>query len=814
MVTRVMDAIRQDLKYAWRALAQKPLFLAAALATLTIGIGANVTIFSIVNAMLLRPLPFGDRSDRVVTLHGTHRLMPRDFSFGDTEISYRDFLDLREAKSFEAAGAYLTRTFTLSGDESSAERVRGGSVTPDLFPMLGVEPALGRQFRPEEAMAPGLESVVMLTHGLWQRRYGGDPGIVGRQIIVNDRARTVVGVLPPRFRFPERDDLYMPLRWDEAPRSARNVNGVGIRRTGVTIEQAQAEVDGIAARLAGEYPETNRGWGVAVLPFRDTQIGDDDRTLARVLMLAVGFVLLIVCANLANLMLVRGAARHRDVAVRAAMGASRARLLGAMLAESTLLAVVGAGLGLLASQWALDYIQAVWPEELPYWLSLDIDARVALFTVGAAIFTAIAIGLIPALRAARPDLVTDLKEASRGASLGRVGHRLQAGLAVAQVAFCLALLVGANLMIRSFLELQRADLGFDTSRLLSAQVYLAGDQYNDLHARAAFYHRVVDTLAALPEAEAAALTTAVPGDDGGSPSRIVTDGRTAEGDEVGVQTVGITGGLFDTLGLAVVDGRTFTASETSDPEARVALINKALADRLWPGQRAIDRQVGYRGATDITWFRVVGVAPDIHYEEVGEETEQSRLNVYLPYAQGGSRALAVMLRSRAAPATLVAPVRNALARLSSTFPVSRLTTMDELRRRTSWEQRFFGLLMGTFAGAALLLACLGLYALIAYSVGRRSREIGVRLALGARPQDVMAMLLAESGRVAAAGTVAGVLLGAALARALSGILYGVRVDGWLIASMLAPLLLALFAATWLPARRAARVEPTAALREE
>jgi predicted permease len=808
-----MDAVIQDLRHAWRALAAKPLFLGAALATLTIGIGANIAIFSIVNAMLLRPLPFGDRSDRVVTVHATHRLMPRDFSFGDTEISYPDLLDLRAAGTFEGIGGYLTRNFTLSGDAATAERVRGGSVTPDLFPLLGIEPVIGRQFRPEEAAPPGLESVVMLTNRLWQRRYGADPAIVGRQIIVNERARTVIGVLPPGFRFPERDDLYVPFRWDESPRNARNVNGVAVRKAGVSLEQAQAEVDRIAARLAETYPETNRGFGVVVLPFRDTQIGGDDRALARVLLLAVGFVLLIVCANLANLMLVRGAARQRDVAVRAAMGASRDRLALGMLAESTLLAVIGAGLGLIASQWALDYMQSLWPEELPYWLSFDIDARVALFTAGATGFTAMAIGLIPAIRAARPDLVNDLKEASRGASLGRAAQRLQAGLAVAQVALCLALLVGANLMIRSFLELQRADVGFDTTPLLTARAYLAGDQYDDLRARAAFFHNVVDTLAALPGAEAAALTTAIPGDDGGNPTRVVADGRTQDTDEVGVQTIGITGGLFATLGLPIVDGRTFTPNETLDPQARVAVINRALAERLWPGQRALDHQVGLRDADEIAWFRIVGVVPDVHYEEIGEQTEQSRLNVYFPYASSGSRSMALMVRSAAAPETLLTPAREAMRRLSAGLPIFQLMTMSELRRQTNWEQRFFGVVMGGFAAAALLLACLGLYALIAYSIGRRSREIGVRLALGARPADVVRMLLVESGQVALAGTVAGVLLGIGLARALGGILYGVRPDGWLIASMLAPLLAALFVATWVPARRAARVQPTSALRE-
>jgi hypothetical protein len=310
------------------------------------------------------------------------------------------------------------------------------------------------------------------------------------------------------------------------------------------------------------------------------------------------------------------------------------------------------------------------------------------------------------------------------------------------------------------------------------------------------------------------VTTAIPGDDGGSPTRIVVDGRTEEGQEIGVQTIAGSASLFETLGLALVDGRAFTASETQDPESRVAILNASLAARLWPGARAVDRRVGFRDGDEIGWFRIVGIVPDVHDEEIGEETDQSRLSVYLPYAVSGSRSMALLVRGGVSPESLMGPAQDALRRLSAGFPIFRLMTMAELRRYTNWEQRFFGMLMGAFAGAALLLACLGLYALIAYSIGRRSREIGVRLALGARPRDVVTMLMAQSGRVAAAGAATGVLLGFALARALSGVLYGVRTDGWLVGSMLVPLLAALLVATWIPARRAARIDPTAALREE
>jgi predicted permease len=447
-------------------------------------------------------------------------------------------------------------------------------------------------------------------------------------------------------------------------------------------------------------------------------------------------------------------------------------------------------------------------------LNFNLDWRVMTFAAATAMFTTLAVGLLPALRATRPDLVNDLKEGGRGLSLGRAGQRLQAALAVAQVALCFGLLVGANLMVRSFLAMQTADLGFDHRPLVSARSYLAGDAYDDITARAAFYREAVRTLATLPGVAVAAATTGIPGDDGGSPSRIVVDGRTAEGDEIGVQTLGITPALFGALNLSMIEGRSFTEQEAEDPEATVAVVNRALAERLWPGDSALDRRIGFRGAEAILWLRVVGVAPNVHYEEIGEETAQSRFNVYLPYARSGSRTMGLIVRAEGAPEALLGPIRQALQRLGPTFPIYQLMPMRELRRFTTWENEFFGRLMAVFAAMALLLACLGIYALIAYSVSRRSREIGVRLALGAMPADVIGMLLRETARVGTAGLIIGLLLAIMIARALVGTLYGVTVDAWLFATMAVPLGAAVIAATWLPARRAARVEPTIALRDE
>jgi predicted permease len=805
----------RDLVHAWRGLMHKPMFFAGALLTMAVGIGVNVAIFTLVNGIALRPMPFGDRTDRLATIHVAHRLNVDEPGWGDTEISYKDLLDFREVSSVEGIGAYLTRSFVLSGDGSGAERVRGGSVTPDLFPLMGIEPAIGRQFRIEDAAAPGLESVVMLTDGLWRRRFGSDPSIIGKTIIVNDRARVVIGVMPPRFRFPEFDDLYMPLRWDESPRSARNVNAVALLREGHSIDRLRAELAGVATRLEDTYPETNRGYGVRVIPIRDSYIGADDRRIAAILMSAVGFVLLIMCANLANLMLVRGASRQRELAVRAAMGASRPRLLWATLSETVWLSVPGAALGLLLSRWLVDAMIGAFPERsLPYWLDFSVDATVLLFAVGAAVFTTLVVGVLPAIRTVRPNLVNDLKDGGRSVSLGAAGQRMQAALAVAQVALCFALLVGANMMVRSFLAMQRTDLGFDDRPIVTAVGYLAGDAYDDPRARAAFYRQLVDTLREVPGVAAAAVTTSIPGDDGGDGRQLVIDGRTSADEAIGVQSIPISPELFDTIGVRLIDGRSFTNLEMQDPAADVAVINAELAERLWPGESALNRRLGFRYDDDIVWLRVVGIAPNVHYEEVGEDTDQSRLNVYVPYATSAPRGMALLIRSEAAAESMIAPVRDALRRSAPAFPVSSLMTMSEVRQATTWEQEFFGDLMAVFAAAALLLACLGIYALISYSVGRRSHEIGVRLALGARPADVVAMLLREIAKVGAVGLFAGLMLAVAVARLLAGSLYGVSVDGWLFASMALPLSVAIMLATWVPARRAARVEPTIALRDE
>ena len=808
-----MPSVFQEVSQAFRALRKRPGFAFAALMTLAVGIGANVTVFSVVNALLLRPLPFGERSDRVVTLHSVHPMQVEDWD--DSRLSYPDLVDVqRETSSFEGAAGFFSRNFTVT-NETDAERLLGESVTPNLFPMLGVAPMLGRNFVPEEAAAPGFETSVILSHGLWMRRFGGDRSIIGRGIVINERARTVVGVMPPGFKFPDRSELYLPFRWDEAPRSGRSISTVGVLKPGVPLEQAQGELTALAARLEARHPDSNRDYSIRVLPFRDARIGTDDRAFAGTLMAAVAFVLLIACANLANLLLVRGAARQREMAVRAAMGAGRGRLIWAVLSESAVLAAAGSIIGAFAALWMVDYMRGLWPEEMPYWIRFDVDSRMVVFTMLLAAVTTVVTGLLPALRASRQDVVGDLKEGGRSVSLGRSAQRVQAVLAASQLALCLALLVGANLMIRSFLSLQRADLGFDDAPVLTMRAYLAGDKFDDPKARATFFSQAVDALKGLPGVRHAVATSSIPGDDGGGPARIVVDGRTSRGDEVPVQVIASTAELFDTFGLRIVAGRSFTASEAVDPEARVVLVNERLAQRLWPNTSVLDRRIGFRGREEIDWFRVIGVAPNVHYEEVGEETDQSQMNVFLPFASNAPRTAAVLLRTEGDPQTLMTPARDALRKVHAGLPVFDIRTMTQVRRFTTWEQQLYGVMMGTFAATALLLACLGVYALLAYAAQRRTQEIGVRLALGANATDVVTLFMRQAWRIGAAGLIAGLGLGVALARAMSGLLFAVdALDPWMFAGTAAALLAAVAAASYFPARRAARTDPMSALRAD
>ena len=802
--------IFDDLRFAFRALRSRPGFLLVAVATLGIAIGANIAVFTLVNAVLLRPLPFGDRSDRVVSVHAVYGSATDDWE--DARLSYADLQDLRRTGVLEDAAGYVGRNFTLA--EGAAERVRGGSVTPNLFPLLGVAPVLGRSFRTEDAAEPGFESSVIITHGLWQRRFGGRRDIVGQPLRINGRAVTIVGVMAAGFAFPERDELYLPLRWDSAPRTQRTVATFGLLAAGQSVLEADERAAAFAASLSRTHPSTHDGWTMRVLPFRDLMVNAGDRRSTTTLLAAVAFVLLIGCANLAGLLLARGESRRREYALRAALGASRWQLVRGSLVESAAIAVCGTAAGTLVAAWALDIMPLAFADGLPYWVELWVDVRVVLFTAGVMAATTVMLGVAPGLRFSRPEVNETLKTSPAGSTAGPSVQRLRAVLVVGQVALCVALLTAAVLMVRSFLALQRADAGFDESRLLSFRTYVAGDQYDAVPARAAALGAVIDALERRPGIVRGAVTSSIPTDDGGPAIRLVPGTEWRRGEELAAQQVAVSDGFFETLGLELA-GRAFTATETMNPRADAVVVGRRLAARLWPGVPAVDQRLGIVTHDGVEWRRVVGVAGDVVYEEFGEETEQSRLVVYVPYARMAPRTVAVMVRSAAGADAAVGAVRDAMRAEFAAFPAYDLRTMRDLRVYTTWEQRIFGQVLAVFAGVAVLLAWIGVYGLVAYTVARRTREIGVRMALGAQRSDVLRMVASDVAALAAAGIVLGVLLGRALTTLLAEATYGVDArDPALLLTAAGAMAAAMVLAAWWPARRATRIQPMAALRCE
>ena len=803
----------RDLIVALRGLTKARGLTLAAVATLGLGIGATTLVWAVVDALVLRPLPFGERTERLVSLHSTHPTQATGWD--DAGVSYADLLDLRgESRSLAAAEGLLNRNFSLAGADAT-ERVLGASVTPSLFPMLGIAPARGRGFRADDAAEPGHEAVALLSDALWRRRFAADPAVVGRAALLNGRAVTIIGIMPAGFRFPEQHDVGLPYG---APRDAfrerRSLLAVGLLRPGVSAAAARQELGTVAGRLATRHPDTNRGWGLHLLPLHDYYVAPHARRMLTTMLAAVLLVLLVACANVAGLLLARGIERQHELTVRTALGAGRARLLRLLLAESLLLALAGTALGAAAARFGLRAVMASNPEPPAYWVTFDVGGRALPFVAGVALLTTFACGLLPALRVSRLDLRRGIV-GGRG-STGGEQRRLHTSLVVGQIAAGFALLVAATLLAGSARRIGTADLGFDTAPLLSARIYLAGDAYDEPGPRAQALERVAERLRALPGVRAAAATGAIPGDDGGDGIRIVREGDgTLAGEELGVQMVPVAGPLFPTLGLRPREGRAFTAGETVDPSSDVALVNARLAAKLWPQGGAVGRRLGIVGAEETSWRRVVGVAPDLVYEEVGEENPQSQLTVYVPAAVAGWRTMALLVRTDGDPGPLAAALPRALREVDPGLAPYDLMTMEQRRLVTHWSERFLGRLFGGFATAGLLLACIGSYGLMAFAAARRRREMGLRLAIGATAADLLRLQLGSGARLALGGMLLGLPLAAAVARALAGVLYGVSAWDPKVWLVLPPLLVAVvLLAAYVPARRASLTEPATALRQE
>ena len=797
----------QDIRFAWRTLTRSRGFSLVAVLCLALGIGANTAVFSIAYGVLFRELPFPD-AEHLVAVSSTNER--RGIAAG--LLTFGDLGDLELSGAFSGVAARTADlSFTLTADEVP-ERIQGSGITPNLFGLLGVQPQLGRLFSDDEGAAAGFEQVVLLSDALWQTRFGADPAIVGRPVRVNGRELLVVGVMPPGFRFPESDQLWVPRGTTDATnRTQRSLQVIARLAPDATLADTQVRLAAWANRWASAYPETHRDWQLAVVSFRDSIVDQPAQRLLVLLMAAVAFVLLIACANVANLLLARASDRGREIALRLALGAARSRVVRQLLTESALLAAAGGVLGALLSVWSVKMLVLAIPEELAYWIRFEVDGAVLLYTAALSLATGVLFGLAPALQATRNDVKGALQAAIR-ATGARAENRFRNSLVVGEIALALVLLVAAALMVQTFLKLSEASPGFTTQNLLSLRIGLSGDQYDPLEAKATFFRTAAERMEAIPGVLSAAATTSIPADDGGGTRPVAAEGSAVAADEALIATeVAATAGLFETLGVGLLAGRDFSVQEQADATTRVAIVGATLAQRLWPNENAVGRRIRV-GPNAL--FNVIGVAPDLQYEEFGEETERQRLQYHVPYAQSGTRAMAFLVRTSGDPAAAAPAVRAALRRVDPTLAMYDVMTMRERRDFTTWPQRLFGKIFAYFGVTAALLAIAGVYGVMVFNVTRRRREIGVRMSLGASSADVLRLVVGGAARLVLVGVVIGSVGAVVLAHALASLLWGVSPTDPLTLTA-TPILLAAagLAASYVAALRAARVEPSITLRE-
>ena len=829
----MLEDVFQDLRYGARMLLKQPFFTAVAVATLALGIGANTAIFSVVHTVLFRPLPF-ENPEQLVVVWET--VLSRGNVQGTP--SPPDFREWRaRAKCFQQMAAFYDTDFNLSGS-GDPERLSGAFVSADLFPLLGVKAALGRTFLPAEEQF-GAHRVVVLSHALWRRRFEADPRLVGRSVTLNDQPYTVVGVAPPDFNFEDFADagadveLWAPMAF--APGDRMDTRGNHFLRVlarlkpGLTVPTAQAEMDVVTGQLAQEHQE-NAGLGARVVPLREELVGGY-RTALLVLLGAVGFVLLIACANVANLLLARSTARRREFAIRSALGASRTRVVRQLVTESLLLGVTGGAAGLLLAWWGVEALLTLGPADLPRAAEIGVDARALAFTLLLSVATGLLFGLLPALHTFNADLGGALKEGGRAATAGRRDGLLRRILVVTEIAMSLVLLVGAGLLAGSFWRLLQVDPGFNPEKLLTVQITLPEARYpkSSPHQAQAFYRQLVERLAALPGARSVGATTSLPLASGGWGKMLSIEGRPAPASMESVPVVQyrqVTPDYFGTLGVPLLSGRFITERDAGD-STPVALVNEEMARRYFPGEDALGRQIWMGppekllppGALPTGYsfprLTIVGVVKDVKHLGLNR---QAGPEVYIPHLQGSretARSLFVAVRTETDPLRFEAAVRREVAALDKDQPVADVRTMEQRLAESLSSARFNMLLLGVFAGVALLLAAVGLYGVIAYMVAQQAHEIGIRIALGAQRRDVLRLVVGQGMLLAVVGVGVGLAAAAGLTRLMSSLLYGVEATNpETFASVALLLVTVALLACYVPARRATKIDPMVALRFE
>jgi putative ABC transport system permease protein len=802
-----VQTLWQDLRYGARMLLKNPSFTLIAVITLGLGIGANTAIFSVVDAVLLRPLSFKAPDELVIIGRGPTRQSVNS-------ISYPEFIDVKEQNQvFEevAASSNRDREFDLASDREP-ERIPGLRVSTGFFKLLGVEPRLGRAFSPEEIQV-GQNRVAIIGHHLWQRRFGGDAEIVGKTLLLNAESHTVIGVLPPEFQYPmlgadPKVDVILPLAPDPE-RSSQNLAVLARLRPGVALAQAQANLDVIKENLARQYARMKADFGINILPLQEYLVRGS-RSKLLLYFGAVAFVLLIACANVANLLLARAAVRQREMAIRLSLGATRWRVVRQLLAEGLLLAIAGGGLGLLLAMWGADFLAHVLSGSVTRIQETSLNARVLGFTFALSLLSSVVFGLAPAILASKPDLNEALKEGQRQGSGGLRRNRLRGLLVVTQVALTLVLLLGAGLLVRSLRQLHKIELGFETENVLTMRVSLPRAKYAGGQQAREFFQQVTDRVEAAPGVEAVGLVDILPLTGSDTRTQITIEGPSAAGSQIGVSVRSVNHDYFRALGIPLLSGRYFT--EHDDQSApRAAIINQALAQHLWPGEVALGKRVRF-GGQDSPWVEIVGVAPNVRHWIFNS---QPPLEIYSPYLQRPMRSAYLTIRSSTRPDNLVAAIRREVLAVDKDQPVYNVKTLGErlADNFAGWRLPMF--LMSLFAGLALALAAAGIYGVLSYLVAQRTQEIGVRIALGAKPRDIRKLVVGQGLALIAVGVALGLIAAVALKRVMVSLVYEVSAtDPWTIAAITLLLAAVALVACWIPARRATKVDPIVALRSE
>jgi putative ABC transport system permease protein len=798
----------QDIRYAVRNLSRSKGFATVAILCLGFGVGLNATIFSLIDGVLLKPYPYTD-PDRILVVGEQRR------NTDQAGLSYLDMRDWKEANSvFTTIAAASGRSMTIADGSGEPERYLGAGVSWDLFPMLGTHPIRGRDFTPEEDREGGAD-VVLLGYDVWTHRYRGSEDIVGRSILVNGKPHTVVGIMPQGFAFPINQKLWVPLvpLVAKDQRTFRGLFAFGRLKPGVTIDRARQELDAIATRLAAEYPTTNEGWVSRLETLREAFLPPDVPLVLALMMAGVTLVLFIACSNVANLLLARAAGRRREISVRAALGAGRGRIVRQLLTESLVLGLLSVPLGILLALVGTRLIAAgIPPDQVPYYIHWEVDWRAVAYTIVVAAGTAVLFGLFPALQVSRGNLHDTLKEGTRGNTVTK--SFLRSTLVVAQIAFALVALVGALLFVRSFLNLGAFNVGFDVRPLMSMRFYMPGASYEQPDAKLRRVEDIVRRVEALPGVRATFASNFVPLSGGGGGGTVIIDGRpTQKGQEVGISVIGVTPHFNPTMGLAILEGRDFTDAEGWS-RSPVAIINQNMRTRFWPDTTPIGRRFRLDGPNE-DWYTVIGVTPDVNLNGVDPGNEQAPLVAYVPFAYQQFLNTGLTIRVDGDPASITSAVRAAIRASDPNLPMAQVRTVAELRRLSFWQYGLYGWIFGTTGFIGLLLAAIGVYGVLSYSVSQRAQEIGVRVALGAGNPQILRLVVGQGLVLAAIGIITGAVLAGLAMPAARSLLFKVSPFDPLtfigVASFLATVA---FLASYLPARRAMRVDPVIALRGE